>query len=40
MPERVVYEHFWIGLLWGLVSSLAIVALGLAVAAGVGVWLG
>jgi len=39
MPE-VVHEHFWTGLLWGLVSSLAIVALGLTLAAGVGVWLG
>jgi hypothetical protein len=39
MPE-VVSEHFWIGLLWGLGCSLAIVALGLTLAAGVGVWLG
>jgi len=39
MPE-VVHQHVWIGLLWGLVSSLAIVALGLLLAAGVGVWLG
>jgi hypothetical protein len=27
MPE-VVHEHFWIGLVWALVLSLAIVALG------------
>jgi ABC-type nitrate/sulfonate/bicarbonate transport system permease component len=40
MPERVVHEHFWIGLLWGLGSSLALVALGFLLAAGVGVWLG
>jgi ABC-type nitrate/sulfonate/bicarbonate transport system permease component len=40
MSEPVVHEHFWIGLWWGLVSSLAIVALGLVLAAGVGVWLG
>jgi len=39
MPE-VVSEHFWIGLLWGALASLAIVALGLTLAAGVGVWLG
>jgi ABC-type nitrate/sulfonate/bicarbonate transport system permease component len=39
MPE-VVHQHFWIGLLWGALASLAIVALGLLLAAGVGVWLG
>jgi len=36
---EAVHEHFWIGLLRGLVSSLAIVALGLTLAAGVGVLL-
>ena len=36
MPE-VVSEHVWIGLLWGLGCSLAIVALGLTLAAAVGV---
>jgi ABC-type nitrate/sulfonate/bicarbonate transport system permease component len=39
MPDAV-HEHFWTGLLWALVLSLAIVALGLTLAAGVGVWLG
>jgi hypothetical protein len=37
---EAVHEHFWIGLLSGLVASLAIVALGLLLAAGVGVWVG
>jgi hypothetical protein len=39
MPE-VVHDHFWIGLAWGAVASLAIVALGLLLAAAVGVWVG
>jgi ABC-type nitrate/sulfonate/bicarbonate transport system permease component len=39
MPE-VVHQHVWIGLLWGALASLAIVALGFLLAAGVGVWLG
>lgn len=39
MPEPA-HQQFWIGLWCGLGSSLAIVALGLTLAAGVGVWLG
>ena len=38
--SQAVHEHFWIGLLWGALASLAIVALGLTLAAAVGVWLG
>ena len=38
--SQAVHEHFWIGLWWGGLCSLAIVALGFLLAAGVGVWLG
>jgi hypothetical protein len=40
MTEPAVQDRFWVGLLWGLVFSVAIFTVTLAAAAAVGVVLG